>query len=159
MLDGDAAMRPLVLHGRDDAGLAVAPFDGADTGGAPQWRVLPVGGGDQGPAQGTAGSTPLRPPPAMVSSASSAMRFQLPVPGLVPGTHVVACRAIVKTWMPGTSPGKGVGAGMCSVRWTEWRAGHKFQAGTPAREKTPMAHTITPLTEHTGAEIRGLDLT
>ena len=47
MLDRDAGMRPLMLHGRDDAGLAVAPFDGADTGGAPQRRVLPVGGGHE----------------------------------------------------------------------------------------------------------------
>ena len=47
MLDGDAGMRPLMLHGRDDAGLAVAPFDRADAGGAPQRRVLPVGGGHE----------------------------------------------------------------------------------------------------------------
>src|SRR5436305_14080260 len=47
MLDRDAGMRALMLHGRDDAGLAVAPFDRADTGGAAQWRVLHVGGGDE----------------------------------------------------------------------------------------------------------------
>jgi len=41
MLDRDAAMRLLVRHGRDDAGLPVAPLDGADAGGPAQRRVLP----------------------------------------------------------------------------------------------------------------------
>src|SRR5205814_418122 len=114
MLDGDAGMRPLMLHGRDDAGLAVAPFDRADAGGAPQRRVLPVGGGHEpraelraigqphdsaaligagscrsmtivdspAPAQATASSIPLRPPPAMISSASSAIAWRISPPPL-----------------------------------------------------------------------------
>ena len=36
MLDGDPEVRALVLHGRDDAGLAVSPLDGADSRGAAQ---------------------------------------------------------------------------------------------------------------------------
>ena len=47
MLDGDAAMRALVPHGRHDPGLAIAPLDGADAGGAPQPRPLSVGRCDQ----------------------------------------------------------------------------------------------------------------
>ena len=40
MLDRDAAMRPLVAHGADDAGLRIAPLDRLDAGGAAQRRVL-----------------------------------------------------------------------------------------------------------------------
>ena len=47
MLDRDAAMRPLVLHGRNDAGLAIAPFDRADAGSAAQRRIPAIGADDQ----------------------------------------------------------------------------------------------------------------
>ena len=40
---GDAAMRPLVSDGAYDSGLVVAPFDGAQPGGAPQRRVPAIG--------------------------------------------------------------------------------------------------------------------
>ncbi len=51
MLDGDAGMRPLVGHSRDDADLVIAPLDRADPGGATQRRVLAVGRCDQPGAQ------------------------------------------------------------------------------------------------------------
>ncbi len=51
MLNRDAAMRVLVRHGRDDAGLLVTPLDGADPGRLAQWRVLAVGRDDEAGAQ------------------------------------------------------------------------------------------------------------
>ena len=47
MLDRDAGMRPLVVHGCDDRGLRIAPARGADAGDAAQRRLGAVGGGDQ----------------------------------------------------------------------------------------------------------------
>ncbi len=47
MLDGDAAMRTLMLYGRDDTRLAIPPFDGSDPCDVPQRGFLAVGGGDE----------------------------------------------------------------------------------------------------------------
>src|ERR1700730_16247103 len=51
MLDRDAAMRVLMRDGRDDPGLLVAPFDGADAGGLAQWRGLAGRADDEPGAQ------------------------------------------------------------------------------------------------------------
>ena len=42
-----AAVRAVVAHGGDDAGLRVAPADDLDAGGIAQRRLAPVGGNDQ----------------------------------------------------------------------------------------------------------------